>query len=90
MLKIFKLLFIEPFIVFFKILKNPFSIFKNFPLFGFLKLANEYDQSMLEMHSKVESMIRNGEQVPNSSLLEDLKSSQKILNDCLFRTFNKF
>ncbi len=66
MLKIFRLLFIEPWVQFFKILKNPLSIFKNFPLFGFLKLTKEYDQSLLEMHAKVESMLRNGERIPRS------------------------
>jgi hypothetical protein len=66
MKKIFNYLFIKPFTDFFKVLKNPFSFFKNIPLFGFLQLGKDLDQANLEMDNTVESLIRNGEQVPKS------------------------
>ena len=57
MRKILRLIFIQPYIELFKFLKNPLSIF------SFWRMAKDYDESMLEMHTKVETMLRNGERV---------------------------
>ena len=61
MRKLLRLLFIEPFIIFFKILKLPFSIFKYFN-----KSIQEQEKKIIEIDSKVENMLRNGQRIPSS------------------------
>jgi hypothetical protein len=57
MRKILRLIFIQPYIELFKILKNPLSIF------SFWRMAKDYDQSIKNFDNEVESKIRNGEHV---------------------------
>jgi hypothetical protein len=47
MLKVFKFLFIQPYILLFRILKSPLSIF------GFWRTAKDYDQSIKDIDNEV-------------------------------------
>ena len=61
MKKILRLLFIEPYIILFKILKLPFSLFKFFN-----KSIEEQEKKIAELDKKVESMLRSGQRIPPS------------------------
>jgi len=61
MKKILRLLFIEPYVIFFKILKSPFSLFKMFT-----KSIEEQEKKIAEMDKKVESMLRSGQRISPS------------------------